>query len=96
MVSHYASKKNIAVEIKPIDKRYHKLFEQVYSDQSRMAQVLINLLSNSIKFSPRESEVQIKIKVQEIQFTNKPLLEIIQEESKELSNPNERISYVKF
>jgi len=38
-----------------------KIKEQVFADQSRIEQVLVNLLTNAIKYSPGENKVNVRI-----------------------------------
>jgi CheY-like chemotaxis protein len=46
--------------VSPADEQY---FEQVYGDRSRLVQVIVNFLSNSIKFSNRDSKIIISLQV---------------------------------
>eukprot|EP00354_Favella_ehrenbergii_P009457 CAMPEP_0170475156 /NCGR_PEP_ID=MMETSP0123-20130129/16859_1 /TAXON_ID=182087 /ORGANISM="Favella ehrenbergii, Strain Fehren 1" /LENGTH=128 /DNA_ID=CAMNT_0010745489 /DNA_START=300 /DNA_END=686 /DNA_ORIENTATION=+ len=47
----------------PIDKFY---FQQVFNDEQRYGQVILNFLSNGIKFTPRGGTVSILLKVVKI------------------------------
>jgi signal transduction histidine kinase len=38
-----------------------EFFQQVYGDRSRLIQVIINFLSNSIKFSHRGSKIVVEL-----------------------------------
>jgi signal transduction histidine kinase len=40
-----------------------KFFEQIYGDRNRLVQVLTNFLSNSIKFSNRDSQIVINLEI---------------------------------
>lgn len=40
-----------------------EFFEQIYGDKSRLIQVIINFLSNSIKFSNQGSKIIIELEI---------------------------------
>ena len=46
--------------LNPLDKYY---FKQVFSDERRYAQIILNFLSNGIKFTPANGVVKIILKV---------------------------------
>jgi signal transduction histidine kinase len=60
-VSHAASMKNIALIGPELNEDHEAYFNQVYGDQSRFMQILINFLSNSIKFSERNSKIKVNL-----------------------------------
>ena len=43
------------------------LFEQIYGDKNRLIQVIVNFLSNSLKFSNVNSEIKLHLKILEQQ-----------------------------
>jgi signal transduction histidine kinase len=36
-------------------------FNQIYSDESRFLQILLNLLSNSLKYTPNNGQIEVKL-----------------------------------
>ena len=47
-----------------IDKQSNlNLLHQVYGDSKRIKQILINFISNSLKFTPQKGKITIMIKV---------------------------------
>jgi signal transduction histidine kinase len=58
-----AEQKNVQIEIDPVSE-----FETVYADRNRIAQVLQNLLSNAVTFSPSHSKIHLTCKT-EFDFT---------------------------
>jgi len=48
-----------------IDAIEQKMYEQIYGDKNRFLQVIINFLSNSLKFSAPRSEIHIHLKLLE-------------------------------
>jgi len=60
MIQSYASEKSISiVSQKPI------VHDQIYADKDMLSQVLVNLLSNGIKYTPRGGTVGIEVEVDE-------------------------------
>ena len=62
MLEHHASQKNITFESKVSQSQF---FTSVYGDERRYMQILVNFLSNSLKFSPRNSSIIIALEVKE-------------------------------
>ena len=49
-----------------VDKQSNlNLLHQVYGDSKRIKQILINFISNSLKFTPQKGKITIMIKVDE-------------------------------
>lgn len=55
-----ASQKKVKLSIQ-ISPNQEKLFENIYGDQGRYEQILINFISNAIKFTTHGSEVRVAI-----------------------------------
>ena len=55
-----ASQKKVKLSIQ-ISPNQEKLFENIYGDQGRYEQILINFISNAIKFTNHGSEVRVAI-----------------------------------
>ncbi len=63
VVSHNAHCKNLTV-IGPVMKHdEEQYFGQIYGDRSRLVQVVTNFLSNSIKFSNKDSKIIVSLKI---------------------------------
>ena len=63
VVGHLAGKKNIELVKPELSPKFTIVFKKIYGDQNRFVQVLINFLSNSIKFSPRDSKILIHLQI---------------------------------
>lgn len=67
VVSHVAQKKSVQLiqcDIPPQEQAY---YNEVYGDQGRFLQVIINFLSNSLKFSENGSKIEVFLKILENQ-----------------------------
>ena len=54
-----------------IDKQSNlNLLHQVYGDSKRIIQILINFISSSLKFTPRQGKITVMIKVEELRQIN--------------------------
>lgn len=51
VVSHVADKKSVALLLDPISAEHEPYYSEIYGDSNRFMQVIINFLSNSLKFS---------------------------------------------
>lgn len=67
VVGHIADKKNVQLVKIPVSEHEEKLYNAIYGDESRFVQVIINFLSNSLKFSESGSKIVIFLKTLEVQ-----------------------------
>ena len=66
VVSHAAAKKKVTL-VPPKLETYDALFfTKIEGDEGRFQQILVNLLSNSIKFSRLDSEIRVNLEILEI------------------------------
>lgn len=61
MLEHFSSKKNITFDIQIEGDK--SCFQQIHGDEMRYKQILLNFLSNSIKFSPKNAQIIVGLKV---------------------------------
>jgi hypothetical protein len=61
-VEHHASLKTISFESKISQSKF---FTNLYGDERRYLQILVNFLSNSLKFSPRNSSITVALDVKD-------------------------------
>ena len=66
IVEHYADVKRVALKPPQVSTAESNIYKHVYGDKNRFLQVIINFLSNSLKFSKMGSEVQLHLELQEI------------------------------
>jgi len=63
IILHSACSKGIELEVK-IDKESNlQLINNLYGDSRRIKQILLNFISNSLKFTPSKGKITIGIKV---------------------------------
>lgn len=67
VVGHIASKKNLELILQPCNEHETALYRHLYGDQNRFMQVLINFLSNAIKFSPPNSPIRVHLNLLQAQ-----------------------------
>jgi signal transduction histidine kinase len=63
VVGHIASKKRVILECKSPSERDSTYFSSVNGDETRFLQVIINFLSNSLKFSQEGSKIIVHTKI---------------------------------
>lgn len=67
VVSHIAESKNVRLVPPRLKDEDARLLSSINADKFRFQQILVNLLSNSLKFSNKDSEVRVILKVLETQ-----------------------------
>ena len=68
LVGHVADKKKVTLELPEIQIKHEEAYyTAIYGDQNRFLQVIINFLSNSLKFSTSGSKIKILLKMLENQ-----------------------------
>jgi signal transduction histidine kinase len=72
IVEHYASLKQITFET-DIKEEERYLFECIEGDERRYLQILINFLSNAIKFSNKGGKIVVKLIVDDVKIKNQDI-----------------------
>lgn len=71
------------------------MFKQIFSDKRRTLQILLNFISNSLKFTKSGGSIKISLKVLEEQVVSKHIIgqgELTPQESKQKSRPKKKRS----
>ena len=71
VVAHLAGLKKVTLEAPALTSEMMAIFKSIQGDKNRLRQVLVNLLSNSLKFSNVDSKIVIGLKIietQEVEF----------------------------
>ena len=63
VVAHLASLKKVTLEAPVLTSEVMAIFQSIQGDKNRLRQVLVNLLSNSLKFSNAESKIVIGVRI---------------------------------
>lgn len=63
MVAHVASLKKVKLEGPELNKDQQMIFNSLSGDKNRLRQVLVNLLSNSLKFSDSGSKITVSLNI---------------------------------
>ena len=72
VLSHLADNQNVKLVAPTCAPDEEPYLNQLFGDKNRFIQVIINFVSNSIKFSPPNSEVQLNLKVLQTQVVDDP------------------------
>ena len=67
MMQYVADKKGVTFTRPVVPQDEKVLYSQIYEDKSRFLQVLINFLSNALKFSNPASEIKVNLILSEKQ-----------------------------
>lgn len=70
VVRHVAGKKKIQLVGPSVSFRDHQFYQAVNGDRDRIMQVIINFLSNSIKFSNHNSQIKVDLSLIEVHTPN--------------------------
>lgn len=85
MLEHFSSQKKITFSTHI--ESDSSCFQQIFGDERRYLQILINFLSNSLKFSPKNAQIIVRLKVTEkVQKSHCQLMKVLQ--SSKSSNNN--------
>ena len=66
MIKHYAEKKFVKLICPQLSAHEYEIFSQISGDARRYMQIIINFLSNALKFSEDNSKILINIRLNEI------------------------------
>jgi len=61
-----AGTKNITINLPNVNPEHRKIFEKVLGDEYRYMQILINFLSNAVKFSPNGLSIDVILNLKEV------------------------------
>jgi len=67
VVQHISDKRKITLEAPNVSESEKPLFTAIYGDKHRFIQVIINFMSNSLKFSQSGSKICVNLKLVEQQ-----------------------------
>jgi signal transduction histidine kinase len=72
IVGHYAEEKEVTIQMPSVLKKH---FLNVFGDGNRFQQVIVNILSNSLKFSNRNSAIKLHLRLinEQLIFKDHPL-----------------------
>jgi len=96
LVSHVAKEKNIKLQTSyKLDVAF---FRQICGDERRYLQILVNFLSNAIKFSPRDSNIVVGLKLDEVTAKTEVITEEPEDENQinTITVPKHQILYGSF
>lgn len=72
VVSHLADQKQVRLEAPTCTASEAEYFKQLFGDKNRFIQVIINFVSNAVKFSEPQSKVKLNLKILEAQELDNP------------------------
>jgi len=83
IVRHFSDDKNMKL-VSKIDQSVLHFFANIYGDERRYTQILINFVSNAIKFSFKDSTIEVSLTVKEVQVKT------------DTANDQEQILFINF
>ena len=66
VIKHYADKKFVKLICSQLPANEHEVFSQISGDARRYMQIIINFLSNALKFFEDNSKILINVRLNEI------------------------------
>ena len=63
ILADMARQKEIEFEVKIDKERHICLYKNMFGDQQRFEQILMNIVSNSLKFTPNKGKITILIRI---------------------------------
>jgi signal transduction histidine kinase len=66
VIKHYAEKKSVKLICPALSAQEHEIFSRISGDARRYMQIMINFLSNALKFSEDNSNILINIRLNEL------------------------------
>jgi signal transduction histidine kinase len=70
MLKFFTAKKKVETKI-VIDPRHEKFFQKIYGDEKRYEQILLNFISNALKFTSNGGLVQIELEAKQVTQPNR-------------------------
>jgi signal transduction histidine kinase len=66
VVSHIAAQKRIRLVMPSCPEEQHENYENIYGDKNRLVQVILNFLSNSLKYSKCDTKIKLVLVLREV------------------------------
>lgn len=68
VVQHYADQRKVRIVAPDLPEDKKSFFKSIHGDKNRFQQILVNFLSNSLKFSDEGSKILVNLRILENQF----------------------------
>ena len=72
VVKYQAKTKNLRLYSASRDKKFYPLFKCIKGDKRRYNQIIVNFVSNAIKFSHQNSKVKVKLEIKQLSLKRDP------------------------